>query len=230
MVRRTQNLAEPSPSKQATTFRGSATSPRPATSVSAPRTPAPAGATATAARTAAAVTSPAAAVGERPVVSATAAPRAAGPAKPVVTRRGSPALRSAPKSGARGAALSALTSSASTDEGTILYQSYFKSVGPRTYAVQVKEASNGNHAVVLIEGKRDPKTNELRKHRLYVWSEDFPAFFSMLNETVKFIRANPVSEEVKRKRQKYWAKKSQETDDDLSDPVPAHPTAKRRSR
>ena len=44
----------------------------------------------------------------------------------------------------------------------IIFQKYFKSVGPRTYAAQVKVATNGNHFLVLTEGKRDEK-NELRK-------------------------------------------------------------------
>jgi hypothetical protein len=90
----------------------------------------------------------------------------------------------------------------------ILTQSFFKSVGPRTYAAQVKEAGNGNHFLVLTEGKRDEKTGDVRKTRLFVFSEDFPAFFRMLHETAQFIRANPVSEEVKARRQRFWEKQS----------------------
>ena len=45
-------------------------------------------------------------------------------------------------------------------EPKILFQQFFKSVGPRTYAAQVKQAANGNHFLVLTEGKRDDKTNE----------------------------------------------------------------------
>ena len=48
-------------------------------------------------------------------------------------------------------------------EDVVLFQKWFKSVGPRTYAAQVKRAGNGNHFLVLTEGKRDPQTNELRK-------------------------------------------------------------------
>jgi hypothetical protein len=91
-------------------------------------------------------------------------------------------------------------------EAKILFQRYFKSVGPRTYAAQVKEAGNGNHFVVLTEGKRDDKTAELRKIKLYVFGEDFIEFFKMLNETAAFIRANPVPEDVKKRREKFWAK------------------------
>lgn len=89
-------------------------------------------------------------------------------------------------------------------EETILFQTFFKSVGPRTYAAQVKRAGNGNHALVLTEGKRDPDTGEVKKHKLYLWSEDFPAFFKMLQETVGWIKANPVPEEVKARRDRFW--------------------------
>jgi Protein of unknown function (DUF3276) len=94
----------------------------------------------------------------------------------------------------------------------VLFQKHFKSVGPRTYAAQVKELANGNHLLVLIEGKRDPKTDEVRKTRLFVFGEDFPAFFRMLHETAAFLRANPLSEEVRRRREKFWSRKSKEAD------------------
>src|SRR5438093_13654464 len=81
-------------------------------------------------------------------------------------------------------------------EPKILFQKFFKSVGPRTYASQVKEAGNGNHFLVLTEGKRDEATNEVRKTRLFIFSEDFNDFFRMLHETAQFIKANPVPEEV----------------------------------
>jgi hypothetical protein len=90
-------------------------------------------------------------------------------------------------------------------EPAILFQNFFKS-GPRTYAAQVKEASNGNHFLVLTDGKRDPKTDELRKSRVFVFAEDFPAFFRMLHETAQFIKANPVPESVRQRREAYRAK------------------------
>lgn len=91
-------------------------------------------------------------------------------------------------------------------EPTILFQTYFKSVGPRTYAAQVKRAGNGNHFVVLTEGKRDDKTGEVRKTNLFVFSEDFDRFVGLLRETVAFVKANPVPAEVARKRERFWAK------------------------
>ena len=95
-------------------------------------------------------------------------------------------------------------------EAKILFQKYFKSVGPRTYAAQLKEAGNGNHFLVLTEGKRDPMTNEVKKLKLFVFSEDFSAFFRMLHDTAQFIKAHPVSPDIKMKRMRYWARKEAE--------------------
>ena len=95
-------------------------------------------------------------------------------------------------------------------EPKILFQEFFKSVGPRTYVAQVKEAGNGNHFLVLTEGKRDDKTAEVRKTRLFVYSEDFSAFFRLIKASAEFIKAHPVDPKVKAKRDKFWAKQSAE--------------------
>jgi hypothetical protein len=87
-------------------------------------------------------------------------------------------------------------------EPRILFQSYFKSVGPRTYAAQLKEAGNGNHFLVLTEGKRDDASDDVKKTRLFVFSEDFLAFFKLMKQTAEFIKANP------QRREKFWAKQA----------------------
>jgi hypothetical protein len=93
-------------------------------------------------------------------------------------------------------------------EHEILFQNWFKSVGPRTYAAQLKKARNGNHFLVLTEGNRHKETGDIRKTRLFIYSEDFPAFFRLLHEAAVFIRENPVPEEVKRRQEKFWATQS----------------------
>ena len=98
------------------------------------------------------------------------------------------------------------TPPAAKPEPKILFQNFFKSVGPRTYAAQLKEAANGNQFLVLTEGKRDVKTGEVRKTRLFLFSEDFTAFFRMLHETADFMRAHPVPDEIRRKRARHWDK------------------------
>lgn len=106
-------------------------------------------------------------------------------------------------------------------EHEILFQQYFKSVGPRTYAAQVKRASNGNHYLILTEGNRDGKSGELRKTRLFLFSEDFAEFFKMVKSTAEFIKANPVPPEVKGRRERFWAKQA----GDARSPAPMPPAS-----
>jgi hypothetical protein len=106
--------------------------------------------------------------------------------------------------------MSAVQSAPAKPEPKILFQKYFKSVGPRTYAVQVKEAGTGNHFLVLTEGKRDTKTDQVRKICLYVFSEDFEAFFKTVEEAAKFTRDHPVPPDVIQRQKKFWAKKKAE--------------------
>ena len=119
------------------------------------------------------------------------------PAKPSTPARSPAGAPRAPASNGKGP----------KPEPKILFQKYFKSVGPRTYAAQVKEAGNGNHFLVLTEGKRDTETNEVKKLKLFIFGEDFPAYFRMLHETAQFIKAHPLSPEIKMRRMRYWAKK-----------------------
>ena len=136
------------------------------------------------------------------------------PAKPSASRSATPgAAPSAGRNGtpANGRQMPAAPAGGGKNaEPKILFQKYFKSVGPRTYAAQLKEAGNGNHFLVLTEGKRDPETNEVKKLKLFVYSEDFPAYFRMLHETAQFIKAHPVSQEIKMRRMRHWAKKEAE--------------------
>jgi hypothetical protein len=91
-------------------------------------------------------------------------------------------------------------------EQPILFQKFFKSVGPRTYAAQVKRANNGNQFLVMTEGKRDKGSDEVRKTKLFVFSEDFDAFLSMVNEVGNWLKAHPLPPDVRKRRQRYWAK------------------------
>lgn len=151
--------------------------------------------------------------------SANAAPVAAAPQSRPFPSNSRPAPRrfSGDRSSARPARYPAKPRSASGKPGAgpnkpeadILFQKFFQSVGPRTYAAQLKRAGNGNHFLVLTEGKRDEATGEVRKTRLFLFSEDFGEFFRMLHETAKFIRENPVPPEVRDKRAKFWAKKNE---------------------
>jgi hypothetical protein len=80
-------------------------------------------------------------------------------------------------------------------EPKIIHQTFFKSVGPRTYAAQIKEIANGNHLLV-------------RKTRLFVYAEDFPELFKMLDDAKAFIESHPVSKAAQAKRQKFWERQN----------------------
>ena len=155
-----------------------------------------------------------AAVVSRPPSSArpTSSARRTGPPSP---RR--PGFRAGPPR--NGSPAAAGRSAGPRPEHEILFQQYFKSVNPaKTYAVQLKKAGNGNHYLVLTEGKRDDSTGEVRKTRVFVYSEDFKEYFKMLQAAAVFIRTNPVPEEVKKKRDRFWTKYAEL-------PRPANPAA-----
>jgi hypothetical protein len=147
----------------------------------------------------------------------------------VVSRPPSSARRTAPSGPRRpgfraasprnGSPASAARSAGPKPEHEILFQQYFKSVNPaKTYAAQLKRAGNGNHYLVLTEGKRDESTGEVRKTRVFIYSEDFKEYFKMLQAAAVFIRNNPVPDEVKRKRNRFWAKQAAEPPAPKSDP------------
>ena len=112
----------------------------------------------------------------------------------------------------------------SKPQAEILFQKYFKSVGPRTYAAQIKEIANGNHLLVLTEGKRDEQTNEVRKTRLFVYAEDFPEMFKMLDDARAYIEAHPVSKAAQAKRQKFWERQNRNAKAEIKAPVGAAET------
>ena len=118
--------------------------------------------------------------------------------------------RPAPLARPAGALAPTKTGTSVDDEQKILFQQFFKSVGPRTYASQIKQAKNGNYFIVLTEGKRDRETDEVRKTKILVFSEDFTQFFKLLSDTAKYLREHPVPDEVRAKRQRYWARKNDE--------------------
>ena len=76
----------------------------------------------------------------------------------------------------------------SSAEKPVIFQQYFKN-GNRTYASQVKISQIGKKYLVLTEGHRDPKTQELKKHTICVFEQDLKQFFAILQETVQYLRS-----------------------------------------
>jgi hypothetical protein len=132
--------------------------------------------------------------------------------RPTAVSRPSQSFRKSGPSGPRRPARGrAGGKSGGESEHEILFQQYFKSANPqKTYAAQLKRAGNGNHYLVVTEGKRDESTGEVRKTRVFVYSEDFIPFFKMLQAAAVFIKEHPVPDEVRKKRERFWAKQAQE--------------------
>jgi len=82
----------------------------------------------------------------------------------------------------------------------VLFESSFKAPNGRTYTAQVKKASNDNHFLVLSDTRHDPQSDEMRTNRVFVFSEEFTPFFTLLREAAQFIKANPVPESVRQRR------------------------------
>ena len=120
-----------------------------------------------------------------------------GPPRPV---RASPRPAAAPASATAAPAPRARQTKKGGDEHPTCSRSSSSRPTPAaTYAAQIKRSTNGNHYLVLTEGSRDESTGEVRKTRLFIFSEDFKDLFAMLQATAVFIRQNPVPEEIKQK-------------------------------
>jgi len=73
----------------------------------------------------------------------------------------------------------------------ILFQTYVKGEGGRTYAAQLKRSAAGRRYLILTEGERDPRTGELRKSNVSVPDADLAAFFHLLREMAQHLKSAP---------------------------------------
>jgi len=73
-------------------------------------------------------------------------------------------------------------------EQPVVFQKHFKA-GSRTYAAQIKLGTSGRKYLLLSEGSKNPETREIKHHFIRVHEQDLKAFFSMLQETVVYLRA-----------------------------------------
>ncbi len=82
----------------------------------------------------------------------------------------------------------------------------FDSAGPRKYAIQLQEASNGNPCLKIIEGIPQEDGSH-RKVYLTVWSEDFESFFKAMGDTYRFIKDQDIATPKGHKTPKTMGKK-----------------------
>ena len=84
--------------------------------------------------------------------------------------------------------------------------------GRRTYFFDVRETKAGDYYLTITESKKF--TNEdgtffYKKHKIYLYKEDFSEFNSSLKETVDFIIENKGEEVISEKHDKDFDKKKE---------------------
>ncbi len=84
--------------------------------------------------------------------------------------------------------------------------------GRRTYFFDVRETKAGDYYLTITESKKF--TNEdgtffYKKHKIYLYKEDFPEFNSSLKETCDFIIENKGEEVISEKHDRDFDKKKE---------------------
>ena len=92
--------------------------------------------------------------------------------------------------------------------------------GRRTYFFDVRETKAGDYYLTITESKKF--TNEdgtffYKKHKIYLYKEDFSEFNSSLKETCEFIIENKGEEVISEKHDKDFDKKKEQKNESESD-------------
>ena len=90
--------------------------------------------------------------------------------------------------------------------------------GRRTYFFDVRETKAGDYYLTITESKKftnEDGTFYYKKHKIYLYKEDFDDFNSSLNETFDFIIEKKGKEVISDKHDKdFESKKNEETSND----------------
>lgn len=77
--------------------------------------------------------------------------------------------------------------------------------GRRTYFFDVRETKASDYYLTITESKKftnDDGTFFYKKHKIYLYKEDFPEFKNILSEMIEFIIKNRGEEVISEKHQK----------------------------
>jgi hypothetical protein len=97
--------------------------------------------------------------------------------------------------------------------------------GRRTYFFDVRETKAGDYYLTLTESKKffnDDGTFYFKKHKIYLYKEDFAEFKGKINEATDFILKEKGEEVISERHQKDYVKPSERTEapDSMEDSVP----------
>ena len=79
--------------------------------------------------------------------------------------------------------------------------------GRRTYFFDVRETKASDYYLTITESKKftnDDGTFFYKKHKIYLYKEDFPEFKNILTEMIEFIIKNRGEEVISEKHQKNY--------------------------
>ena len=80
--------------------------------------------------------------------------------------------------------------------------------GRRTYFFDVRETKASDYYLTITESKKftnDDGTFYFKKHKIYIYKEDFNNFTSMLNETISYIFEQRGEEVISERHQKDYS-------------------------
>ena len=92
--------------------------------------------------------------------------------------------------------------------------------GRRTYFFDVRETKAGDYYMTITESKKfnnDDGSSFYKKHKIYLYKEDFPAFIEYFNEISTFITEEKGIEVISEKHQSDFKKHEFRISDDESD-------------
>ena len=93
-------------------------------------------------------------------------------------------------------------------------------VGRRTYFFDVRETKAGDYYLTITESKKftnEDGTFYYKKHKIYLYKEDFDEFKNSLNETCNFIIDEKGTEVISEKHDKDFDSKKEKDEEKLSD-------------
>ena len=91
--------------------------------------------------------------------------------------------------------------------------------GRRTYFFDVRSTKAGDYYLTVTESKKfthDDGTFHYKKHKIYLYKEDFSAFKENLDEMMDYIIDEKGSEVISERHQKDFKKEDEDDDTDIS--------------
>ena len=96
--------------------------------------------------------------------------------------------------------------------------------GRRTYFFDVRATKAGDYYLTITESKKftnDDGSYHYKKHKIYLYKEDFSAFSDILNETTQFILEEKGEEVISERHQRDFKKEFTTVEAGAAEPVAA---------